>query len=82
MPITWGIYTPTGYSNYLQIIYMYAIIGFQLPGAKHMLTLVAVGICSTKCMLVLVVVDIYFCPMLTLRSVDPWPQSRSVSNHW
>ena len=71
MPITWGIYTPTGYSNYLQIIYMYATIGFQSPSAEHMLTLVVVGICGTECMLVLVAVDIYFCLMLTLRSVNP-----------
>ena len=61
MPITWGIYTPIGYSNYLQIIYMYAIIGSQAPGAQPMLTLVAVDICSTKHMLVLVVVDIMVC---------------------
>ena len=58
MPFTWGIYTPTRYLNYLQIIYMYAIIGSQAPCAQPMLTLVAVDICSTKCMLVLVVVDI------------------------
>ena len=66
---------------------MYAMIGSQLHGAKHMLTLVVVDICgtecmlvlvavgiySTKCMLVLVMVDIYFCLMLTLRSVNLWP---------
>ena len=44
MPITWSIYTPTGYLNYLQIIYMYAMIGSQLFGAKHMLTSVVVDI--------------------------------------
>ena len=38
-----------------ELFYMHAIIGFQPPG--------------TECMLVLVVVDIYFCLMLTLRSV-------------
>ena len=61
MPITWSIYTPTGYSNYLQIIYMYAIIGSQAPGAQPMLTLVVVDICSTECMLILVAVDIMVC---------------------
>ena len=61
MPITWGIYTPTGYLNYLWIIYMYAIIGSQAPGTQPMLTLVVVDICSTEHMLVLVAVDIMVC---------------------
>ena len=71
MPITQGIYTPTGYLNHLQIIYMYATIGSQAPGAEHMLALVVVDICGTECMLVLVAVDNYFCLMLTLRSANP-----------
>ena len=61
MPVTWSIYTPTGYLNYLQIIYMYTIIGSQASDTQPMLTLVAVDICSTECMLVLVVVDITVC---------------------
>ena len=61
MPITLGIYTPTGYSNYIQIIYMYATIGSQAPSARHMLTLVVVDFCGTECMLVVVVVDIMVC---------------------
>ena len=40
---------------------MYATIGSQASGAQPMLTLVAVDICSTEHMLVLVVVDIMVC---------------------
>ena len=58
MPITWGIYTPTGYSDYLQIIYVYVTIGSQASGTQPMLTLVVVDICGTEHMLVLVAVDI------------------------
>ena len=36
---------------------MYAIIGFQFPGTKCMLTLVVVDICGTKHMLVLRFID-------------------------
>ena len=50
---------------------MYVIIGSQAPDTQPMLTLVAVEICGIKHMLVLVVIDIYFCLMLTLRSVNP-----------